>query len=179
MRSAHCGNQARLRAGPRPDGGALLGGGGRRSGHRCKRSAPSTLDPAPQYSLRRSRDDAESRAAAGHDRNIDGEFIPSGEQLAGAVEGIDQDEAAGEARSRACRPPPTRPPTPGSTRARPSRMAASAAWSAAVTGEKSALVSGLERARARRQDGRSRRRHDGRELVEEPAVQSADMPVPN
>jgi len=42
-------------------------------------------------------DDAEPRTPAGDDRNIDGEFIAPGDELPRAVEGVDQNEAVGDA----------------------------------------------------------------------------------
>ena len=75
------------------------------------------------------------------DREIDGELIAAGEEFLGAVERIDQDEAAIEGRRRlGCRPfPPRSTGTPGSSRARPCRITASEASSAAVTGDWSGL----------------------------------------
>src|SRR5258708_38760180 len=58
---------------------------------------PPAFDPAPQQSLRGGRDNAEAWTPAPHDRDIDGEFVPPGNELARAVERIDQNEAVGKA----------------------------------------------------------------------------------
>ena len=60
--------------------------------------------------------------------------------------------------------------TPGSSRATPSRMMASEASSAAVTGDWSALVRGIERALAGGENRRRRARHDRRQVVDEGGI---------
>ena len=125
-------------------------------GDKRSRSAPWPSIPRHSKPLRRRGDDAETRASAGHDRNVDGEFVPSGQQFAGAVERVDQDEARRNAGRRAQQRGLFRhDATPGSRRARPSRITASAAWSAAVTGEWSALVRASSESRARRRGWRA------------------------
>ena len=57
----------------------------------------AALNAAPQECLRGGGDDAEPRTPAGDDRNIDGEFIAPGDELPRAVEGVDQNEAVGDA----------------------------------------------------------------------------------
>ena len=75
-------------------------------------------------------------------RDIDGVFVTAGNEVAGAVERINQKIAAlsyaGLSRASACSSEMTG--RSGASRARPSRITASAAWSAAVTGEPSALM---------------------------------------
>ena len=50
--------------------------------------------PAPDQSERRRADDAEQRHAVGHQRQIDGELVAAGDKFLGAVQRIDQKEAA-------------------------------------------------------------------------------------
>ena len=50
--------------------------------------------PAPYQPERRRADDAEQRPAVGHQRNIDGILVVAGDEFLGAVERIDQEEAA-------------------------------------------------------------------------------------
>ena len=51
-------------------------------------------DAAPDQPERRRADDAEQRRAVGHQREIDGEFVAAGDEFLGAVERVDQEEAA-------------------------------------------------------------------------------------
>jgi hypothetical protein len=53
---------------------------------------------APQPPEGRRRHDAETRRAVLDQRNIDGEFRPAADELAGAVEGIHQHESATDIR---------------------------------------------------------------------------------
>ena len=59
-----------------------------------RRSAPRPTMPAPEQPERGRADDAEQRHAFGHQREVDGEFVAAGDELLGAVERIDQEEAA-------------------------------------------------------------------------------------
>ena len=97
---------------------------------------------APDQSERRRADDAEQRRAVGDQREIDGELVAAGDEFLGAVERIDQEEAAAIGRLRQMRRAPrTAPGYSGISRARPSPMMRSAARSASVTGDPSALPS--------------------------------------
>jgi hypothetical protein len=78
---------------------------------RFRWSEPAVLDPdalgaaadqpPPDQAQRRRADDAEQRRSPGDEREIHGEFAAAGDELLGAVERIDQEEAA--AIGRACR----------------------------------------------------------------------------
>ena len=150
----------------------------RRSGRKTQPLGAAPHNPPPQDSPRRGGDNAKTRRSAAHERNIDRELIAPGEQLAGAVEGVDQDEAAGNA-------------VGGRAPRRLLRHHAHAGEQAGKSFEdqrlgrvigggdrrKIGLGPDLERTRAGRKDGGRRRRDDGGELVEQPAVYSRDVIV--
>ena len=111
-------------------------------------------------------------------RDVDGVFVAAGEELARAVERIDQEEAPAERRrptvaGRLLRDAPGRP---AASCASPSRMTASDASSAAVTGERSGFSRRFRSRDVHRQDGRGRARGDQRETVEQ--VCSNDLGIP-
>ena len=180
MRAADRGDQARRSASARQRiGAALLRGARRRSGRQAQALGRPASAPRQSMPQRRRRHDAEHRAPAAHDRDIDGELVAAGDEFAGAVERIDQDERVREV-ARAARWPAASSDTtgtPGSTRARPSRITASAAWSAAVTGDWSALVRVSSEPARTCEDRRGGGRDDGRELVQERPVRHCYLPL--
>src|SRR5262245_62690589 len=97
MRAADHRNETRAWRRPGSNRAALLRGARWGTGREQQPLGAAALDPTPEDSLRRGGNDAETRTSAAHERNIDRELIPPGEQLAGAVERVDQDEAAGDA----------------------------------------------------------------------------------
>ena len=97
--------------------------------------------PAPDQSQRRRADDAEQRRAVGHQREVDRELVAAGDELLGAVQRIDQEEAAAIRWLRQMRRSSDSAGISGASRARPSAMIRSAARSASVTGEPSVLPS--------------------------------------
>ena len=109
--------------------------------------APSPSIPRHSTAPRRGGDDAQTgKMSTADDRNVDGEFVPPGQQFTGSVERV-HTEARGDAGRRRClRPLPGTTHAPGSRRARPSRITASPAW--ILTGEWSALVRALSEVRA-------------------------------
>src|SRR4029453_11728932 len=76
---------------------ALLRPPGGSAGRQTQPLGAAALDPTPEDSLRRGGNDTETRTSTAHQRNIDRELIPPGDKLRGAVEGVDQDEAARDA----------------------------------------------------------------------------------
>ncbi len=106
------------------------------------RSAPCPTRPRSDQPERRRADDAEQRRAVGYQREVDGELVASGDIFLGAIERVDQEEAAAIGRGRQMDPFfRDRAGTSGISRARPSPMIRSAARSASVTGEPSGLPS--------------------------------------
>ena len=97
MRAADRRDQAGTRRRTGSDGSARLRGVCWRAGRKAQPFGAAALNAAPQECLRGGGDDAEPRTPAGDDRNIDGEFIAPGDELPRAVEGVDQNEAVGDA----------------------------------------------------------------------------------
>ena len=97
-------------------------------------------DAAPDAPERRCRDDAGGGGAVGDEAYIDRVLVAAGDELARAVERIDENEAGAAMLAPARSALSSEMTGSGSpSRARPSRITASAASSAAVTGEPSAL----------------------------------------
>ena len=73
-------------------------------------------DAAPEQAERGRADDAEQRHALRHQREVDGELVAAGDELLGAVERVDQEEAV---REMAASPAATAPPTASGCRREP------------------------------------------------------------
>ena len=166
---------------PGADGGVLPRRACGGSGGQTQPLGALAFDAAPNNSLRRSGDDTESRLAPAHDRNVDGEFITPGDQFTGPVEGVDQDEAVGDAGGkravgRRCffrhhadaRKQPREPREDNGL----GRMIGRSDRGQVRLGPR------VERAGARREDGCTRGGDEGRELIEEPAVERCEIAVP-
>ena len=132
---------------------ARAGCGSARRAARRRRSSVSRSAPRPTMP-RQIKPSAgaptmpSSGAAAGHQREIDGEFVAAGDEFLGAVERVDQEEAV---LVRRLRQTATRSSDSdgmfGASRASPSPMMRSAARSASVTGDPSVLPSTFMAAR--------------------------------
>src|SRR5262245_62040587 len=178
MRAANHRNETGAWRRPRSNRATLLRCARRSSGRQTQPLGAAALDPTPEDSPRRGANDTETRTSAAHQRNIDRELVPPGDELSGAVEGVDQDKAAGDAlRERA-----------------PHRLLRHHAHAGKHAGESfkdhrlGCVIGGgdrgeiglgpdLERTRACRENGGCRGRDDGGEFVEQPAVHSDDVVV--
>ena len=178
MRAADHRNETRAWRRPGSNRVALLRGRRRGSGRNTQPLGAAARNPTPEDSLRRGANDTETRTPAAHERNIDGELIPAGDQFAGAVEGVDQDEAVGKAvRGRAPRCLLLHHAHAGKQAGKSFEDQRLGRVIGGGDRRKIGLGLDLERTRAGRKDGGCRRRDDSGELVEQPAVYSHDVIV--
>src|SRR6476660_3907919 len=128
MRAADHRDESRARGGSGVNGYAFLRGTCGRARRQAQPLGAFALDPAPQHAPRRGSDDAETGTSTADDRNVDGEFVPPGQQFTGSVEGVTSTKLAAMLAGGA-RPTASSDTThaPGSRRARPSRITASPA----------------------------------------------------
>ena len=93
MKPAHQRNGAAQRPRPGPDRGAFARRRGLGSGRKPQPLGTLADHADPQCAERRRRDHAGDRAAAVHQCDVDGVFGLAGDEFAGAVERIDQQES--------------------------------------------------------------------------------------
>ena len=99
-------------------------------------------DAAPDQPERRGADDAEQRYPVGYQREVDSEFVAAGDEFRGGVQSrVDQKEAVSIGQGGVLGALFQREGMLGANRARPAAMMLSAARSASVTGDPSALPS--------------------------------------
>src|SRR5262249_48410619 len=178
MRAANHRDETRAWRRPGSNRATLLRGARWGTGRKQQPLGAAALDPTPEDSPRRGGHDAETRTSAAHERNIDRELIAPGEQLAGAVEGVDQDEVAGDAvGERAPHRLFRHHAHAGKQAGKPFEDHRLGRVIAGGDRRKIGLGPDLERARACRKNGGCRGRDDAGELVEQPAVRSDDVVV--
>src|SRR5262249_25985959 len=178
MRAADHRNETRAWRRPGSNRAALLRCARRSSGRQTQPLGAAPLDPTPEDSLRRGGNDTETRTSTAHQRNIDRELIPPGDKLAGAVEGVDQDEAAGDAlRERASNRLLRHHAHPGKHAGESFEDHRLGCVIGGGDRGEIGLGPDLERTRACRENGGCCGRDDGGEFVEQPAVHSDDVVV--
>ena len=157
----------RPRARPRSQRGCVSR---RRRRHSASRSAPWPTAPRQIRPRAGAAITPGDRRAVLDQRDVDGVFVEAGQEFARAVERIDENEAPSRSRHRPRRRRFLRHhrQRPAAAAASPSRMTASDASSAAVTGERSALS---RRFRSRR--GTARMAAAARDAIARQAVEQA------
>src|SRR5262245_53133923 len=135
MRAAHHRDKSRARRGAGVDRAALARRARRRAGGQLQPLGAAAFAAAAQPALGRGRHEAKARAPAAQDRDVTSDPVAPSEGPARAVERVNKNKAVGKAGGGApLAASSDTTATPGSTRARPARIAASAASSHTVTG---------------------------------------------